>query len=1536
MSTLLWISVAAVGLVASAIFHTQTPLARRIVRDQVNSFVNGEILGRLEISHIESMTAAGIVCRNTSVYDPDGRRVIWGERVFLVIDYQAAIDQGVLRFSHARLNNGFVHLISNDEDEPTFLDAFASRTPSIPGAVPFHAIVDDVHLEEVTVHGTLLGLEGLRIENMNVHGKMDFFYFSDFRIWSAHGDIVEPFPFDARLDQIVGRVSTQGDVGARLFARAHKGDEELRANFVYAQEKDAAPEDPERMRLELHASPIHAQSIRDVGFEWADILTGQIRGYLSLDGLPQDLALRAHLASSGGPVRLEGRVVSGVRTQVNVQSTGVNLGSILEGFPYLQVAGSVELIDKAGVDDVFMQLDLEAFEYLGVLVPSLSARTAIEDDALRVEEVHARQAGAHIRGGGRVSFDGKTKLRLRGRIPNIAAEPNLRAVVPGLRGGLEVDLRFDSTGGDDPRLNLRGSYELRNLRYGPLTANKLSISGSVSGTTRRPSVHLSADARGVTLYQFPIGNGQARVDGDPGTYRAQARFTGKRSRLAFFTRVRARGRDFLIQGEQFEIGLDDQVWSGNAPDLVFRPGVQLSLGEVAFASGDQRLNVQGVWRFHGDDEIQVELTRFDLGVAQRLLAPHLPNLVADGRAELHLVLSGDIDQRPQVLAEGALYEGSIMHLKGINAQYRVHLEESGIRLDLLANVFERGSFQINGTGMLDTEEPNLSDALLGGVYEVKLVGNDLDLAVIKDIGGGRLPAPKFDGRATVELHASGPIDAPDIDGTVNIPALKIPGWPILSLKTGIRYQSGALLGRVVVGDALGELVEAQGSLLTDLYSWTQDVDAALAALDASPWRFSARAPPRLLSEYPEPLAEKIPELARPLNVGASITLAGGAFQTKGDFHSSFDWTGDLHDELCAQNARPRGQIIAHLEEGETSIILRGLVGRRRVLELKASAATPIGQWLSDPSSRQPPETHITAELKDAPAEEIPIVCRYASGPIDGRLELIDMFTENPQARVSLSSDALRIRRLYSSRDGRTRLSQETKPFGLRIEDAYVDSNEARAEATLRWENAGFAETSIRVPMQWDEQSMLPQVNHDGAFDLHADFSETPLRALLTWFPPISDSDGLVEGYLTASGTLANPDFSGSFDLHEGQIEVDSLGQRLVDARGTILMEGDRIVLQGLRARDGRGAVTLAGEIGLTGLQPTRSLLRIQANNFPVRQEGSVIARLRGDATLTAKISPEELNGSLVVNDLNVRLPDDPGNNPQTLDAHPDLRVQGEEKRDAIDPSAYRISFDVDAKRPFWVRGSDFAAQTVAELRVTYQEPELHVGGEAQIRRGFFEVFGKRFDVERANMVFNEPDDQVNPNVSLVATHELRNQPGQTVTVTATGRLSNPVVRFSTTVPVDDESQIIALLLTGDTRVSRTQQPSTQQDASQQTADFLAGIVAGVLTLSLREEFGEFIPVIAVETGEAGYRSARVRAGFDIDRAVPKRLRNVVQGAYIEGFFGGGAYTDGQGNNTTGQIDDLGFLLELQFPKNFVGTGTYSYPNNWSLDFTYEP
>ncbi|MBW1875611.1 MAG: translocation/assembly module TamB domain-containing protein, partial [Deltaproteobacteria bacterium] len=358
-----------------------------------------------------------------------------------------------------------------------------------------------------------------------------------------------------------------------------------------------------------------------------------------------------------------------------------------------------------------------------------------------------------------------------------------------------------------------------------------------------------------------------------------------------------------------------------------------------------------------------------------------------------------------------------------------------------------------------------------------------------------------------------------------------------------------------------------------------------------------------------------------------------------------------------------------------------------------------------------------------------------------------------------------------------------------------------------------------------------------------------------------------------------------------------------------------------------------GRVGFKELRLNKADFVVEANHFPLRQEGSIIARLAGSARVIAKFEEAGLDGEVRLRKLELDIPESMVT-PQDLERHPEVFFIGETHEPIRRTDAYPIKLRIRSDDQLVIRSKDqgFYVEATAKLDTSLAE-ELSVEGTVNLHRGNFQVFGKRFDVRSGSMIF-DGDPDMDAKVDLVARHSLRGS-NDTVTVVVSGRLSDPTIEFKSNVATSSEAQVIALLVTGSTRQQRGVNTSTAQ-ASQDTTNFLTGVAAGLFSASLQSQFGGFAPTFGITQGQGGVDDfegdTAVQVGFNVDSVLPDNIP--IRGLYVEGQFV--ARRNEGGPNTTAQAQRPGFLIEALWPLNFVTTGTFAPPSNWSIDVTWEP
>jgi len=259
--------------------------------------------------------------------------------------------------------------------------------------------------------------------------------------------------------------------------------------------------------------------------------------------------------------------------------------------------------------------------------------------------------------------------------------------------------------------------------------------------------------------------------------------------------------------------------------------------------------------------------------------------------------------------------------------------------------------------------------------------------------------------------------------------------------------------------------------------------------------------------------------------------------------------------------------------------------------------------------------------------------------------------------------------------------------------------------------SGGASAAVQATMEssWGPTDALPTVTPDARFLLLAELVRANLAPILAVLPGISGAEITADGTVQAQGTRDALTWSGALELLDGRMQLDGPGQRLENIEGRILFRENRAELQRMHARDVDGQIEARGQIDFRGVIPQRASIDVLLRDMPVRREGLVLAALTGEANVDARVLPERTDMRVTVSSLEVALPDELAQDLQELAEHADIVVLGEERAALEDPSlSYPFHITVDARRPFWVRRSDFAAQVRAQLDIRYQSPELRI------------------------------------------------------------------------------------------------------------------------------------------------------------------------------------------------------------------------------------
>ena len=403
--------------------------------------------------------------------------------------------------------------------------------------------------------------------------------------------------------------------------------------------------------------------------------------------------------------------------------------------------------------------------------------------------------------------------------------------------------------------------------------------------------------------------------------------------------------------------------------------------------------------------------------------------------------------------------------------------------------------------------------------------------------------------------------------------------------------------------------------------------------------------------------------------------------------------------------------------------------------------------------------------------------------------------------------------------------------------------------------------------------------------------------------------GALNVNVAVSGTAAAPKFSGRVTAEGGGFVDPETGIVLKNLSLVATVSGDRIVIEKLGAESGEGTVSATGRVGLDPNAGFPIDLTLQVRKARYVNGTLVAARFDADLTLTGTLAEGPLlKGTVKLDRTEVTVPDKlPKDSVAVAVEHVAPPKQVEETLAIVRPpeqpgpgagqrADIRLDVAVSAPQRIFVRGRGLDAEFGGNITLRGPISGLAASGAFQMVRGRLDVLTRRITFDRGVITFAGDLDPLLDFSGSTRSGDV------TITVTVTGRASDPQVTFTSS-PDLPQDEILARLIfqKGIGELSTLQVARLAAAASE-----LSGGSGGILS-KLRARTG--LDDLDIVTDEKGQTS--VAAG-----------RYVTENVYV------GVQ---QGTST----DSSRVTIDLDITKNLKARAGYSAEGELSLGIFYE-
>ncbi|AGA86667.1 hypothetical protein Psest_2133 [Stutzerimonas stutzeri RCH2] len=397
-------------------------------------------------------------------------------------------------------------------------------------------------------------------------------------------------------------------------------------------------------------------------------------------------------------------------------------------------------------------------------------------------------------------------------------------------------------------------------------------------------------------------------------------------------------------------------------------------------------------------------------------------------------------------------------------------------------------------------------------------------------------------------------------------------------------------------------------------------------------------------------------------------------------------------------------------------------------------------WLSGPASlcavdqRIMPDPRIRYRLRDfalqSLAEYLPEDFRW-QGELNADIEL-DLPASGPNGRVQVDAGpgVLRIRDADEWHD----FPYQTLVLNSRLLPERIDS-----ELRFQGGELGELDVQVRIDPRPENKPIY------GEFRL----SGLDLAVARPFVPMVERLRGQLNGSGQLSGSLRQPTLNGQLLLSGGEIAGSELPTTFEDLRVRMLIEGERLSIDGDWRAGDQGRGNLSGTLDWRDAVDLD--LAIKGSRLPVVVEPYADLEVEPDLRIVLSGQDLAVSGRVAVPRGAITVRELP---PTTVRVSEDTVIVGREAEEPATPLAVKMDIDVEVGQDrLRFTGFGLTADLAGYLHIG---DNLDARGELQLKNGRYRAYGQRLTIRRAELLFTGLISQPFLNIEAIRRIEAEN------------------------------------------------------------------------------------------------------------------------------------------------------------------------------------
>jgi len=446
----------------------------------------------------------------------------------------------------------------------------------------------------------------------------------------------------------------------------------------------------------------------------------------------------------------------------------------------------------------------------------------------------------------------------------------------------------------------------------------------------------------------------------------------------------------------------------------------------------------------------------------------------------------------------------------------------------------------------------------------------------------------------------------------------------------------------------------------------------------------------------------------------------------------------------------------------------------------------------------------------------------------------------------------------------------------------IDFRQDSLAVNLAWRPDGKDSFQVKgfIPLEMRLDEPMGAIIEDQEMELILSGEGLPLSVIGISNEYIRQADGEISLQVDVRGTFEDPAITGFLNLRKGAFRIPRFGGNFSDITLDLSLDDSGLTIDSFLVKSGGGALRaegyvdpgenlIAGEIAAAGVE-------LKADRFRLAGHRHYDLVVTGQTGLKGDSDSLEISGDITVNRSSWYLPALMGESDRTeengvpmlvaatreLEAGNETPESGDQtgstgvaEEDFQLPSNISGRIKVSIPRNSWLKSPDMMLEISGDLDI-WLEQEIRLFGTIEVVRGHYDIYGKRFKINRGVVTFAE-EAQINPRLDIEAVYTFRDldQEKKRLLLEIAGTVNEPQIQFYLDDRALSEGDALSYIVFGRgmNQLSYSEQNAISQsgDKSGQGKRLARQVFTNLLTDKLTSALGDQFKLDVIEIKAEG-------------------------------------------------------------------------------------